>query len=437
MAGAHPGNSAAPSAGALPTWVLISLAALGSCGGEPPSTGANRDAGGELDSPQPARESRGTPDIDALRALGYAGASEEEYAAEDLGVGLYVEGKVAPGYNLYSNSRQCTAVLMDNRGRVLNSWDRKGDTSWSNVQLLPGGDLLAIGWDDEAPDLEAIDEDRYLIRLDWKGEEVWRVRMNAHHDLEVTPQGQLAVLGFQTIPGDSFAGPGVLLRDDTVHLLNLETGEELEKRSLARVLESNPLAYEVGAVRPQSVAGVNFVDLFHLNSVEFTRDRELESRHPLYESGNVLVCSRHQNSVFLFRWETSELLWTWGREKLMGPHDATVLENGNVLVFDNGLGRGWSRVIELDPLTGEIQQTFKAKPRKQFYTASRGSSQRLPNGNTLVAESDRGRAFELDAKGQRVWSWVNPSVNKKGNAQTIFHFKRLPLEFVERILEAQ
>lgn len=384
-----------------------------------------------------AQAREGSKELDALRALGYSGASADSYADEELGVGEFSEDDVAPGYNLHSNTQDCSAVLTNLRGEVIKRWQRKDHTTWSNVQLLPNGDLLAIGWEDEGVTMEGIDEDRYLMRLAWDNSEVWRVRMNAHHDLEVTPEGQLAVLGFKNSTGTSLTRPGVILREDTIHLLDLETGEEQGVRSFVDVLSTGSAPFEVGRVQPQEIDGVRFVDLYHLNSVEFTRDHGTGSTHPLHQAGNVLVSSRHQNTLFLFHWESGELLWTWGRQKLKGPHDASVLENGNLLVFDNGLGRGWSRVIELDPRTGEVLWTYKGTPRKEFYTASRGSSQRLPNGNTLIAESDRGRAFEVDKNGTRVWSWINPDLSDEGNSLTMFHFKRLPVPYVLRILESR
>ena len=39
----------------------------------------------------------------------------------------------------------------------------------------------------------------------------------------------------------------------------------------------------------------------------------------------------------------------WGGDELDWPHMPTMLENGNIMVFDNGSHRGWSRVIEVEP----------------------------------------------------------------------------------------
>ena len=39
----------------------------------------------------------------------------------------------------------------------------------------------------------------------------------------------------------------------------------------------------------------------------------------------------------------------------------TMLASGNVLVFDNGVWRGYSRVIEMEPATSEIVWSYQEK----------------------------------------------------------------------------
>ena len=112
-----------------------------------------------------------------------------------------------------------------------------------------------------------------------------------------------------------------------------------------------------------------------------------------------------------------------------------MLDSGNLLIFDNGLRRGWSRVIELDPLTGEIAWEYRADPPESFYSKSRGSSQRLPNGNTLICESDRGRAFEVTASGEVVWEWLNPARDGEGRLSTLVRMKRLPVEQIAPLMK--
>ena len=78
------------------------------------------------------------------------------------------------------------------------------------------------------------------------------------------------------------------------------------------------------------------------------------------------------------------------------------------LVFDNLGYKGKSRVIELDPLTQEIVWSYSGSHERPLYSNFLGSCQRLPNGNTLITESTRGRAIEVTADGEAVWEYFNP-----------------------------
>src|SRR4030043_144112 len=65
--------------------------------------------------------------------------------------------------------------------------------------------------------------------------------------------------------------------------------------------------------------------------------------------------------------------WNWGEENdLAHQHDATLLDNGNILIFDNGLHRKrmpqhYSRIVEVNPKTEKIEWEYKADPPYRFY----------------------------------------------------------------------
>ena len=82
--------------------------------------------------------------------------------------------------------------------------------------------------------------------------------------------------------------------------------------------------------------------------------------------------------------------------------------DGRVLLFDNdGLGLE-SRVIELDPSDGRIVWSHRGAEGRPFFSDCCGTARRLPNGNTLVVETSRGRAFEITPGGATVWEFRNP-----------------------------
>jgi outer membrane protein assembly factor BamB len=87
------------------------------------------------------------------------------------------------------------------------------------------------------------------------------------------------------------------------------------------------------------------------------------------------------------------------------------LPNGNVLLFDNyGHYRegGISRVIEFDPKTMELVWSYTGSGDHPFESAIRSGQERLPNGNTLITESDGGRLLEVTRDGDIVWEYINP-----------------------------
>jgi hypothetical protein len=138
--------------------------------------------------------------------------------------------------------------------------------------------------------------------------------------------------------------------------------------------------------------------------------------------------------------ETEEIAWAlsglWHEQ-----HQPTVLHNGHMLVFDNEFdnrfGERVSRVLEIDPFTQEIFWTYEGGPGRPFYTPTCGSNQRLPNGNTLITESDAGRAFEVTKDGTIVWEYLSPyRAGEEGELiATLFEVVRLPPDFPTGWLE--
>jgi outer membrane protein assembly factor BamB len=129
-------------------------------------------------------------------------------------------------------------------------------------------------------------------------------------------------------------------------------------------------------------------------------------------------------------WDAKKVVWAWGQGEVSGPHDAVVLPSGNFLLFDNGLGRGWSRIVELDPKTRKIVWEYRAPQQESFYSQTRGANQRLPNGNTLIAQSDSGRAFEVTRDGEIVWEFLNPNLSE-GKRGALVRLRRIESGVVE------
>ena len=54
------------------------------------------------------------------------------------------------------------------------------------------------------------------------------------------------------------------------------------------------------------------------------------------------------------------------------------------------------------------------KHKRSFFSPFRSSAQRLPNGNTVIAESEWGRIFEVTPGGDIAWEYINPHFKPGG-----------------------
>ena len=411
-------------------WLALAVVGTGISCGDPGDRGRGAAPASNSDEVADAE-----PDLDDLLALPYAGyVEEEEEGKQRSGVVLFDEERSQPGYNLYSAFRLASAHLVDARGELIRSWSDPEGYHWARCRLLPDGDLLVVGSSRVDADQEVIlDEGRYVAQYSWDGELRWKRELPAHHDIEVTPEGRLAVLGFHYTRNPAVHAKAQL-RDDDLLILSAE-GELLERYSLFELMGDAPDVFELKKVPARDRKRAFEVEPFHSNSVEHMRHPHLEARDPIYAAGNVLISMRHQDAVAIVDPDAGRVVWSWGRGKLLGPHSATLLESGNILIFDNGLGRGWSRSIEIDPLRREVVWKYLAPRKKDFYSASRGSNQRLANGNTLITNSDNGYAFEVTPDGDRVWEFWAPHFDDRGRRATLVQTERYEVGYVENILE--
>ena len=89
------------------------------------------------------------------------------------------------------------------------------------------------------------------------------------------------------------------------------------------------------------------------------------------------------------------LLW---EHPITQVHDIQLLENGNILV-----NNGWPKIMELDLAGNKVWEYDSSKT--EGYNGQKieiHAFQRLPNGNTMVAESGISRIVEVDANGKLV-----------------------------------
>lgn len=198
--------------------------------------------------------------------------------------------------------------------------------------------------------------------------------------------------------------------------------------------------------------GADKADFTHINSIDYNE-----------EFDQILLSVREFNEIWVIDHSTSteeaashsggdygmggDLLYRWGNpityhmgteqdQQLFSQHDAEWIPmgypgEGNILIFNNQIPlqdsnnpnlRAYSSVMEIDPpvtQNGEYKKFgFTYGPHNpvweytddneyNFYSSFLSSSQRLPNGNTLICEGNKGKLFEVNKEHNIVWQYTN------------------------------
>jgi hypothetical protein len=426
---------------ALPFLLATALVA-GGCGRGGADDRTNASAGGDgqsWDEPggrwhlvhSGALTSEQIEEIEKLKSIGYLAGSTE--APDVWGVTVYDTSRVWDGLNFYTSGHMAGAVLMDMDGEVLHEWrhsfidawragpggeppgSSKGSGFWRRAYLFDNGDVLAI-FDGHA--IIKVDKDSHLL---------WARFGGFHHDMDVMEDGRIYTLLREPVIIPRI-NPDHPVLEEFVVILD-ENGNELKRVSQLAAIER---AGRLDLLQGMKDEG----DIFHTNTIEVL-DGSLADRIPGFDAGNVLISIRELDNIEVIDMDAGVVVWA-----LEGPwlkqHQPTVLPNGHMLIFDNGGSRGQSRVLEFDPETLEIVWVYKGDEDNVFYSATCGSEQRLPNGNTLITETDRGRAFEVTHEGEIVWEFINPAQTGEESSYiaSLFEVLRIPRASVEGWLDA-
>jgi len=386
-------------------------------------------------------------------------------------VGLFLNTpKAQPGYTLFAPKHNTVTYLLDNQGRIVNQWQSKYEPGQS-VYLLPNGHLLHCCFTRNKGFTRGGEGGR-LEEFDWEGNLVWEFEYSndehlSHHDIEPLPNGNVLILAVEKKSYDECVAAGFtprLLRDRQLfpeHIIEVQPtrpkGGKIvwEWHVWDHLIQDNDRT-KANYGKPSEHPGRIDVDCNgrgapafwnHANSIAYNATLD-----------QIVLSARGCNEIWVIDHSTTtkqaagrtggrggkggDLLYRWGNpaaygrgssreRRLFQQHDAQWIPQGypgagHIAIFNNGLDRGWSTVVEIAPSVDAQGRyavepgqaygparpvwTYQAKSPKDFFSSEISGAHRLPNGNTLVCAGVTGELFEVTREGEPVWRYVNPMV---------------------------
>ena len=172
-------------------------------------------------------------------------------------------------------------------------------------------------------------------------------------------------------------------------------------------------------------------DVLHLNDVEpFPKSME----EGFFTHNDVMISLRNTHTVMVFDRVTREIKFV-STGYFIYQHDPDFIDGNRISVYDNNgraLGKYLpleydSRIVVVTAPEDTAEVYFTSTEHIPFYSTFMGKHQWLENGNLLITESMKGRAFELTPDKKLVWEYINyVDDDIVGIVQEV---QRLPVEF--------
>ena len=391
-------------------------------------------------------------------------------------VGLFVnDERDFEGYTLFAPKHYTTTYLIDNDGRVINSWNSDYEPGQS-VYLLENGHLLHACFTHGA--LTGGGEGGRVEEYDWDGNLVWEFDYStdqymSHHDIEPLPNGNVLLLAVEKKTYDEIIAAGFnssLLHADVAlngymlpdYVIEVEPTPPIGGNIVWEwhvwdhlIQDYDPTKDNHGVVadHPELIdvngSGGQIHPFWnHMNSISYNPELDqiilsVRGNSELWVIDHNITTAEAAGHTGGRYGKGGDLLYRWGNpqtydtgnpedQMLFQQHDAQWIDAdcpgaGNILIFNNGLSRNYSSVDEIIPpvavdgsylLTSglayepnHLTWTYTAESPTDLYSEAISGTQRLPNGNTLICDGVHGVFLEVTPEGETVWKYINPVIN--------------------------
>ena len=368
---------------------------------------------------------------------------------EGEGVTVYDTSRAFDGVTFFTALRgdRFQGCLIDMHGNTVHEWQIRFSDVWERAPhirdqaedesinfrgvLQPDGSLFVLFGSGNVPPGGG------LAKIDRHSNVLFKVAANCHHDMDLDDEGNIYAISHEFVAASEARIPvsSDWYLDEYILKLSPQ-GQLIWKLSLTEAIVESDFAglFSVTYLDAHKLGRKR--DPMHANNVELLRPA-LAPAFPMFGAGDILVSFRNMNAIAVIDTTTRAAKWALTGQ-FVRQHDPDFLPDGRLLLYDNrghkGPGGG-SRIMEIDPATQKTEWVYAGNEQHPFYSRTRGKQQRLPNGNTLITESNGGRVFEVTRDREIVWEYVNalPATageRRVGMVQDAARFGREELTFL-------
>ena len=347
---------------------------------------------------------------------------------------IYIANFPIPGQDTPDSPYQNHLLVVDNDGEIV--WSQPLERRGSNFRSYPNQTMVYHDLLEPGPG--GAGHDGPYIILDANGAEINRVSMQGFpttiHDFLLLPNGNAMMMAYDDRVMDlSYSGGSLdaLVMNVMIQEVTPEGEVAWEWSGWDHFFFEDTAVPSMLTREPPAI-----VDFVHPNGLALDLD------------GNILLSSRSLDEITKIDRETGEIIWRLGGltdpnneftfiddplNGFTGQHMPVVLENGNLLLFDNGdrhdppLSRAVEYEIDAEARTATLVWSYD----NGQYSRAMGSVQRLTNGNTVIGwgvphadfveDPARTTVTEVDAAGEVVFELRLP--------QTLVSYRAYRLPF--------
>jgi hypothetical protein len=373
-------------------------------------------------------------------------------------------GEPFEGYTLFGPEISKYTYLLNLDGKIVYRWKSKYVQGLA-MHLLENGDLLRLDLSNVHPYFRSGGFAGRVEKFDNKSNLLWEFEYSnedhcSHHDIEPLPNGNVLLIAWEyktkeeaLAAGRNPKNGGNFLIPD--HIIEVEptgfsSGDIVWEWHVwdHLIQDYDPAKDNYGVVEDHpELIDINYgntnpsPDWNHINSIDYNEELDqillsvnffdeiwvIDHSTTIEEAVGHTGGNSGKGGDLLYRWGNPQAYraGTESDQKYFSQHGASWVEKdcpgeGNILVFNNGVGRGYSSVDEIVPpldndsnyiyTPGEAygpDEQIWIYTKDNLYSHILSNAQRLPNGNTLICSHGQGLFLEVTYEKDIVWEYKN------------------------------